>query len=191
MLRNRVVPIAGKAAVREAGAMDAPLTDGTVTLTPLGPGDLDAHLAGEDEELVRWLTGAPVTPASLRAHLDRCERWWAQGGPFHNFGIRIGEDHRLGGTIEVQIGQDDLKPGQANLAYGLYPQWRGKGLATRAVLLACEYAARLGCAEAVIRCEPANTRSAAVAARAGFAFLQRRSEPDGKVLDWHVRDLRP
>jgi RimJ/RimL family protein N-acetyltransferase len=171
--------------------MDAPLTDGTVTLTPLGPGDFDAHLAGEDEEMVRWLSGGRATPEGLRAYLERCEQWWARGGPFHNFGIRVGEDRVLAGTVDVQIGQYYLKPGQANLAYGLYPQWRGKGLATRAVVLACEYAAGLGCAEAVIRCEPENARSAAVAIRAGFTFRQRRSEADGTVLDWHVRDLWP
>jgi RimJ/RimL family protein N-acetyltransferase len=186
-----VNPIAATAAVRDAGAMDAPLTDGTVTLTPLGPADFDAHLAGEDEELVRWLSGGRATPAGLRDYLARCERWWAEGGPFHNFGIRVGEDLVLAGTVDVQPGQYYLQPGQANLAYGLYPQWRGQGLATRAVILACEYATMLGCAEAVIRCEPENARSAAVAVRAGFEFRQRRSEPDGTILDWHVRDLRP
>ncbi|HEX2145925.1 MAG TPA: GNAT family N-acetyltransferase [Glycomyces sp.] len=170
--------------------MDAPLSDGTVTLVPLGPADFEAHFAGEDEELVRWLSGGPTTPEGLRDYLELCQRWWTQGGPFHNFGIRVGAALDLAGTVDVQIGQYYLRAGQANLAYGLYPQWRGRGLATRAVHLACRHAALLGCAEAVIRCEPENTRSAAVATRAGFAFRQRRSEPDGTVLDWYARDLR-
>ncbi|GAA2124398.1 hypothetical protein GALLR39Z86_44890 [Glycomyces algeriensis] len=176
--------------MRKAEGMHEALTDGTVTLLPLGPGDFEAHYAGEDEELVRWLGGDPSTPEGLRDHLERCARWWSDGGPFHHFGIRVGDDLALAGTVEVQTGQYYLREGQANLAYGLYAQWRGRGLATRAVILACSYAAAIGCKEAVIRCEPANTRSAAVAARAGFAFLQRRSEPDGRVLDWYTLDLR-
>jgi RimJ/RimL family protein N-acetyltransferase len=167
--------------------MDAPLTDGTVTLAPLGPADFEAHLEGEDAEMARWLSGRRSTPAALRAHLQRCERWWAQGGPFHNFGIRVGPE--LAGTMDVQVGQPYLAPGQTNLAYGLYPRWRGRGLATRSVRLACVYAASLGCAEAVIRCEPANARSAAVATRAGFRFRQQRSEPDGTLLDWYLLAL--
>lgn len=169
--------------------MHEALTDGTVTLLPLGPADFEAHYAGEDEELVRWLSGDPATPEGLRDYLDHCARWWRQGGPFHNFGIRVGEALHLAGTVDVQTGQYYLRPGQANLAYGLYPQWRGLGLATRAVRLACAYAARIDCTELIIRCEPENTRSAAVAARAGFVFLQRRSEPDGRVLDWHILRL--
>ncbi|WP_205325114.1 GNAT family N-acetyltransferase [Glycomyces sp. YM15] len=171
--------------------MHEALTDGTVTLLPLGPDDFEAHLAGEDEEMVRWLSGDPATPQGLRDYLDACARWWRDGGPFHNFGIRAEPGLALAGTVDVQTGQYYLRKDQANLAYGLYPQWRGRGLATRAVRLACTYAARIGCTEAVIRCEPANTRSAAVAARAGFTFLQRRSEPDGRVLDWHTLELRP
>lgn len=169
--------------------MEAPLTDGTIALAPLGPGDFAAHLAGQDEELVRWLGGVRFTPEQLRVYLERCALWWNRGGPFHNFGIRLGPDRTLTGTVDVQVGLSCLAPGQTNLAYGLYPGWRGRGLATRAVVLACEYARRLGCAEAVIRCEPANARSAAVAVRAGFAFRQQRSEPDGTLLDWYALDL--
>ncbi|GAA2161592.1 hypothetical protein GCM10010403_05840 [Glycomyces rutgersensis] len=170
--------------------MDEALTDGTVTLSPLGPADFADHYAGEDEELVRWLSGDPATPEGLRDYLDCCARWWRAGGPFHNFGIRVGPALELAGTVDVQTDMYYLREGQTNLAYGLYPQWRGRGLATRAVRLACAYAASIGCTEAVIRCEPENTRSAAVAARAGFTFLQCRSEPDGRVLDWHTLDLR-
>lgn len=46
-------------------------------------------------------------------------------------------------------------------------------------------------ADGTVTLLPPNLRSAAVAARAGFAFLQRRSEPDGRVLDWFTLDLRP
>lgn len=35
------------------------LADDVVHLDPLDLSDLAAHLAGEDEELVRWLNGVP------------------------------------------------------------------------------------------------------------------------------------
>ncbi|WP_241833353.1 GNAT family N-acetyltransferase [Streptomyces caatingaensis] len=82
-----------------------------------------------------------------------------------------------------------MAPGQVNVAYGLYPSWRGRGLATRAVLLASPYAAGEGGEEAVIQVEPANPASAAVARRAGFTFSKQTYGGDGARLDWYVRDL--
>ncbi|GAB3651198.1 hypothetical protein GCM10028833_21910 [Glycomyces tarimensis] len=164
------------------------LTDGVVALTPLGPDDLDAHLAGEDPELIRWLTGGPSRREQTLAYLRRCERAWAEGGPMHHFAIRCGEDAAPAGTIDVQFDQPYLPPGRVNLAFGLYPAWRGKGLATRAVGLACSYAASLGAEAAVIRCERENQRSAAVALRAGFAYLDQRASGGG-LHDWYVREL--
>ncbi|RPF39072.1 hypothetical protein [Streptomyces sp. TLI_185] len=36
-------------------------SDGTITLSPLRLDDAEAHLAGEDERLVRWLSRGPRT----------------------------------------------------------------------------------------------------------------------------------
>jgi RimJ/RimL family protein N-acetyltransferase len=166
------------------------LTDGVVVLRPLRLADVDAHLAGEDAELVRWLSGGPATPERVEAHVRRGQEQWAAGGPALALGIRTAADDRLIGTIDVQREQPYLAPGQVNLAYGLHPAARGHGHATRAVRLACRLAATLpGAREAVIRVDPANPASAAVAARAGFRPAGRRVEADG-VRDWHVRDLR-
>lgn len=84
-----------------------------------------------------------------------------------------------------------MAPGQVNVAYGLYPSWRGRGLATRAVLLVSRYAASEGGEEAVIQVEPENPGSAAVARRAGFTPGGRQKHAkDGTRFDWYVRDLR-
>ncbi|WP_026931353.1 GNAT family N-acetyltransferase [Glycomyces tenuis] len=165
------------------------LDDGTVSLTPLGPDDLEAHLAGEDEELVRWLSGGPADRDGLLDYLRACERMWIEGGPMHNFGVRCGPEAVLAGTMDVQFDQPYLPPGEVNLSYGLYPAWRGRGVATRAVVLACDYATALGAEAAVIRCEAANRRSAAVAERAGFEPLEPRLAEDGDLLDWYRRAL--
>ena len=163
------------------------LSDGTVTLSPLSLSDVDAHLAGEDDQLVRWLNGGPGTRATVEAHIRRCLEQWAAGGPVHTFGVRT--QGVLAGTIDVQFDQPYLGARQVNLAYGLYPPWRGRGIATRAVALACLYAAATGATQAVIRVDPENTASAAVAGRSGFTYVKRSRDKDHNRLDWYMRHL--
>ncbi len=169
---------------------DVKLSDGTVTLSPLRLDDVNAHLAGEDELLVRWLSGGPGTRQGVEAYIRHCLEQWDTAGPLRAFGIRSGAGDTLTGTIDVRFAQQGLAPGQVNIAYGLYPSWRGQGLATRAVHLASRYAASEGAAEAVIRVEPENSGSAAVALRAGFVHRERLRAEDGTWLDWYARCLR-
>lgn len=154
------------------------LSDGIVTLSPLCLDDVDAHLAGGDERLVRWLSGMPSTRASVEAYIRHCREQWVTGGPLRSFGIRTVAE-TIVGTIDLRFDGEGLASGQVNVAYGLYPSWRGRGLATRAVDLVCQYAAEHGATEAVIKVEPENSASARVALRAGFAFVRRICEQDG------------
>ncbi|MFE6867367.1 GNAT family N-acetyltransferase [Kitasatospora sp. NPDC057692] len=165
------------------------LSDGVVTLTPFRAADIDAHLAGEDELLVRWLNGGPSTRAGTEEYVRRCTAQWAYRGPARVFGIRTGPEPVLAGTIDLRFAMPCLGPGQVNIAYGLYPAWRGRGLATRAVHLVGRYAAQEGAAEGVIRVDPENLASAAVARRAGFRYAGRWTEPTGQRLDRYVRGL--
>ncbi|MEV6158599.1 GNAT family protein [Nonomuraea sp. NPDC052129] len=163
------------------------LSDDMVTLSPLRLDDVDAHLAGEDDQLVRWLNGGRGTRATVEAHVRRCMEQWAAGGPVHAFGVRT--EGVLAGTIDVQFDQPYLAPGQVNLAYGLYPAWRGRGIATRAVGLACLHAAAAEATHAIIRVDPENTASAAVADRSGFTYVKRTRDADDNRFDWYVRRL--
>ncbi|MGC5009498.1 GNAT family N-acetyltransferase [Streptosporangium sp. DT93] len=165
------------------------LSDGTVTLTPLCLDDVEAHLAGEDDQLVRWLNGGPGTRAGVEAHIRRCMEQWSTGGPVYAFGVRVGMPETLAGTVEVQSERPDLLPGQVNISYGLYPAWRGRGIATRAVGLACLHAATIGASEAVIKVDPENTASTAVAGRAGFTYLKQARDSGGDRFNWYVRTL--
>ena len=163
------------------------LTDGVVVLRPLDLGDVAEHLAGEDEELVRWLNGGPGTRETVEAHVRACMAAWDAGGPTITFSIRTGAPERLVGTVDAHLDLAGLEPGQANIAYGLYPDARGRGLASHAVELMCTYlAAWHGIREVVIRTDPANAASAAVALRTGFRLARRGGEGE---LDWYVRDL--
>ncbi|GAA2624880.1 hypothetical protein GCM10010307_11480 [Streptomyces vastus] len=102
----------------------------------------------------------------------------------------MGADKVLAGAIDLRFAGAGLAPGQVNVAYRLYPSWRGLGLATRAVVLVSQYAASEGGEEAVIQVEPENPASAAVAQRAGFTPAKQPPSKDGTRFDWYIRDLR-
>lgn len=166
------------------------LSDGIVTLSPLRLDDVNAHLAGEDELLVRWLNGGPGTREGVEAYFRHCRDQWDTAGPLRAFGIRADTGRTLAGTIDLRFAGEQLAPGQVNVAYGLYPSWRGRGLATRAVLLVSQYAASEGGEEAVIQVDPENPGSGAVARRAGFTHTGRTQTTDGTRFDRYIRDLR-
>lgn len=161
-------------------------TDGTVTLRPLTHADAADHLAGEDAELVRWLNEKPSTPATVARYIAQSMHCWDAGGPRLAFGIRTVREDALTGSIEVQLDKAFLAAGQANIAYGLYPSWRGRGYATRAVLLVVRYLrGHTDVREALILTSTLNRVSAAVAVRAGFRPAGQLDDERG-VLDRHL-----
>ncbi|GIG56906.1 hypothetical protein Lfu02_12780 [Longispora fulva] len=166
---------------------DVELSDGVITLSPPRPDNVDAHLAGEDAPLVRWLNGGPGTREGVEAYFRHCREQWDTAGPLRAFGIRVAGT--LAGTVDLRFEGEGLAPGQVNVAYGLYPSFRGRGLATRAVLLVLRYAAGAGGREAVIQVEPDNPASAAVALRSGFGPGQGTVGSDGTRYDRYTRDL--
>jgi RimJ/RimL family protein N-acetyltransferase len=160
------------------------ITDGVLTLAPLRLADAATHLAGEDAELVRWLNSGPGTLPGVEAYIHGTIAQWAAGGPKLAFGIRV--DGVLAGTIDVNLALPD-----AELAYGLYPEWRGSGFATRAVLLACRYLRDRGDVDrAVISADPRNRASAAVAERAGFTPAAARRTDDGEPMNTWTLTIR-
>ncbi|MFJ6432876.1 GNAT family N-acetyltransferase [Streptomyces sp. NPDC091416] len=166
------------------------LSDGVVTLSPLRPDDAEQHLAGEDELLVRRLNGGPGTREGVEAYFRHCREQWETSGPLRAFGIRAGADGALAGTTDLRFTGEGPAHGQVNVAYGLCPSWRGRGPATRAVLLVSGYGAGEGATEAVIQVDPGNPGSGAVARRAGFTLAGRTHRQDGTRFDRYVRNLR-
>jgi hypothetical protein len=49
------------------------LTDGVIRLRPLTQADAAAHLAGEDEEIEKWLSGGRSTAAMVETAIDKFE----------------------------------------------------------------------------------------------------------------------
>ena len=167
------------------------LTDGVVEISPLRWADVEPHLAGEDAELVRWLHGGTGSLATVRAHVRRSIERWVADGPKLSFGIRLDRGTVLAGTIDAD---HDPQPGsrRANLAYGVYPQFRRRGVATRAVLLACRYLSERGDIDRIlIDVDPANVASAHVARRAGFRFLTHISDDEDAFDRYELVVRRP
>lgn len=153
------------------------MADGVVVLSPLGWDDVEPHLAGEDAELVRWLSGGPGSLATVRAHIRRAIERWADDGPKLSFGIRIEGGSVLAGTIDVEL---DPRTRRAGLSYGIYPAYRRRRLATRSVRLASRYLGERGDVDRIaIDVDPANTPSIGVARRAGFRFVRHVHDPEG------------
>lgn len=151
--------------------------DGVVVLSPLGWDDVEPHLAGEDAELVRWLSGGPGSLATVRAHVRRAIERWRDDGPKLSFGIRIDGGSVLAGTIDAEL---DAAAGCAGLLYGIYPAYRRRGLATRAVRLAARYLGERGDVRRIwIDVDPNNVPSIGVARRAGFRFVRHVIDDEG------------
>ncbi|MFJ6348470.1 MULTISPECIES: GNAT family N-acetyltransferase [unclassified Streptomyces] len=123
------------------------------------------------------VTLLPSTDAGARAG-DR--------DPFRSFGIRAG---RCVGSVGLRFAAVGLAHGDVDVTYRLHPEARGRGFATRAVLLACAHARCEGARRAVIQTPADDPAAAAVARRAGFLRRGQISHRDGTVLDWYVREL--
>jgi RimJ/RimL family protein N-acetyltransferase len=164
------------------------LTDGTIFLRPLQTEDAADHLAGEDEEMAKWVSGGRSTPASVEAFIRNNQESWRSGGPRRAFGIFDSASNRLAGFIEVNLARL-AEPNQVNVSYGVFRPWRGQGVALRAINLMAEYLRTATAArQMVLRIAPANTASLKLAEKAGFTFCGMFDEPEGRMARY-VRDI--
>jgi hypothetical protein len=112
------------------------LTDGKILLRHFRLVDAESHLAGEDAEQVRWLSGGRGTLPGVLAWIEGNQRHWQVAGPVFNFAIVHAHTGTLLGMVEANTDYlriAGLHEGDANISYGLYPCARGHGYASRAV----------------------------------------------------------
>jgi RimJ/RimL family protein N-acetyltransferase len=165
------------------------LTDGVIFLRPFTAEDAADHLAGEDEEMAKWVSGGRSTPATVEAFIRNSQENWRSGGPRRAFGVFDCVTNRLVGFIEVNLARL-VEPGQVNVSYGVYRQWRRHALALRAIDLMDEYLRTATEArQIVLRIAPANTASLKLAEKASFTFRGLFDEPEGRMVRY-VRDIK-
>ncbi|NUS94885.1 MAG: GNAT family N-acetyltransferase [Nocardia sp.] len=158
-----------------------------IGLRPIEVADAAAHLAARDRESVRRTVGQGSP--NVVADFERCTEEWTQDGPCKTFGVVEVVSHRLAGTLDLALEQEFLAKRQADISYGIYAPWRGRGVAARSVVLACRYLARHDLAdEAVLRIDPDNTAAMALAHRLGFHYHHTGVGPEGR-LDWFLQTI--
>ncbi|MBO0702666.1 MAG: GNAT family N-acetyltransferase [Candidatus Dormibacteraeota bacterium] len=177
--------------------MSPALTDGVVTIRPMTLADVPPHVEGDDDEQARWLmAGRHSTTQTTSEWVRRNAEAWAAGGKIMNFGVVEVCSNALVGFVEAhaQDGAEELDgvdPGEANVAYGIYPAFRRKGYASRAVALMTSFLASRGFRRAVIRADPANAGSIAVARSCGFSPRGRITTKSGEALAVFKKETDP
>lgn len=167
------------------------LTDGVITLKPFRPEDAEAHLAGDDEEQQKWLSGGKSTLETVQNWIARNQGHWEAGGPIYNFAIWA--EDTLVGMIEANTDVEKiegLSEGDANLSYGTYPDARGKGYVSRAVKLIVTFLKEKGIRRAVIRVLPENESSVRVPIACGFTEAGTVETKEG-TMTVYIQQLNP
>ena len=168
------------------------LVDGDLTLRRAVPSDVpDVREVYSEADTRRWMLWDDELPddAEALANIERSEEAWAEGS-WAVFRIVV-DEHVVGG-VNLRFAEYDT----AETSYFLRASARGRGLATRAVLLAADWGFReRGLARVFLRVDPENASSVALAERAGFMFegVERQSaaDPDGRRFDSRVYSLLP
>lgn len=177
---------------RLAMRLPATLTDGVVVLDAHRPADAEAHLRGEDDEMRRRFDSPrPSTLGETRAAIERWIAARVAGGPMFAYAIR--------GPTGVLVGGCEIRPldaERASVSYWIFPDFRGRGHATRALRLMCEAAGACGgFARLEAQIDPDNAASRRVAERSGFAWAGvAKDESDkgaGSARRLYVRPVVP
>ncbi len=139
--------------------------------------------------MAKWLSGGHSTLDNAKAYIERNLENWRIGAPRRAFGVFDCASGQLIGSIEVNLARV-LEPDQVNVSYGIHKQWRGLGLAQRALDLMNEYLrASTNARQIVLRIVPANTASIRVAENGAFTYLGIFDEPEGPMARY-IRDVR-
>jgi RimJ/RimL family protein N-acetyltransferase/8-oxo-dGTP pyrophosphatase MutT (NUDIX family) len=148
------------------------LTDGVVTLRYFAEADIDAHVAGDDDEIRLWF-GQPG-PSTRERMLEVVDRWRHERDAGTRLTFAIHHEETTVGLVEARPGQE-----VASLSWTIYGGQRGRGYATRAVRLLVDYAfEQLGVRRVEAEVDPRNVASQRVATRSGLRREGlRRLEP--------------
>lgn len=113
-------------------------SDGVVLLMGFTAIDVQAHLAGEDEETARRFGWWPnsSTEETVRGAFDEWAKSWQTNGPVQAFAARSVTAGKLLGGCELRKQPD----GSGHVSYWTGAQHRGHGFASRVLSLLCSHA---------------------------------------------------
>jgi RimJ/RimL family protein N-acetyltransferase len=162
-----------------------PLTDGTIVLRLRRAGDVPLiSAASRDPETQRRLEDEPMTPEREATSVARTEEQWRSGAAAPFVIADAGDDRALG-LVNLQLGDD------ATLAVSVFPQERGRGIASRALRLAATWGLReLGLRRVVAEAAADNAASIRAIEKAGFRREGLREDQVRFVLLPEDADLR-
>lgn len=136
---------------------------GRLQLT-LGRSTIDEILTSSRADFDRWLPGLESDLADFETFIEHAGRSAAQGTGWY-YCVELGR---------VVVGQCSIEArdgGAAEIGYWIRSDRMNAGLATRAVRAMCGAAQDHGFTSLVIHCDAGNSRSAAVARKAGFTHV--------------------
>jgi RimJ/RimL family protein N-acetyltransferase len=144
------------------------LTDGVVTLRPLGPGDVAfaTELHAVPDIIATSVPPVPRGPEDIRRRCERAAAHWLNGDRADLVVLDAAT-----GTPTGDIGLFYSEPplGQAMIGYSMLPAWRGRGYVTRAVeLLSLWTFAETSIARLIAGTLPDNLGSQRVLTKAGY-----------------------
>jgi RimJ/RimL family protein N-acetyltransferase len=153
------------------------LTDGVVTLRPLGPGDVAfaTELSSVPDVIAGSVPPEPKDAEELRRRCDYAQAHWLNGDRADLVVVDTAT-----GTPTGDLGLFYTEPQlqQAMVGYSMLPAWRGRGYVTRAVeLLALWAFAETAIARLIAGTFPDNYGSQRVLSKAGFkreAYMRSR-----------------
>ena len=157
------------------------LTDGVVELRLPSPdaGDIATiNQYVEDDQLDGgWLPDVPLVSGE-RLVKDWLDCWNGRGSSAtFTFVVTVPDEPRFIGVVGIAERDD----GAFELSYGTAPDWRGRGLASRATRLAAQWVARQPSVRTVeVLIDEGQRASERVAVNAGFVLADTipRSDPD-------------
>lgn len=147
--------------------------------------------AAQDPETRRRLDDEPLTPERRRELVARAQEQWrtGAGAPFV---IADAADDRPIGLLNLQLGDDKAVAG---LAVSVFPEARGRGVASRALRLAATWGlAELGLQRVFAEAAADNAASIRAIEKAGFqreGTLRAHCETNGQRHDCVMFSLLP
>jgi len=166
---------------------DPPLTDGRVRLRVLREDDLPRLVEeGSDETTARWVNvPVPYGEAEAREELHTMTAGWHD--PAFPLALVIADaatDEYCGLVLLLREHPHDIM----EMAYGVHPAARRRGLVTAAIRLAAPWAfTALGVARLEARTDPENLASQRALARAGFT--REGLERSSRSIQGERRDM--